>query len=309
MHTSWDPKSPSLLPTIVCYADILGFREMTERAFKSGEAAEFLQRIKHSLATAYERMRKASTLEGAIPPAFDMKVFTDNIVVAYPLRDPAEYFGEPELGTLMMLFAEMQASLASDGFILRGAIASGDHYQDDDIAYGEALLEAVDLDKSGGPPRLVIGSSVEPLILKHLSWYSDGWAPHHDWLLEDPLDGRLFVDYLGAAFQFFPDDPIHYELLAAHSENVRRGLSVHKSNPGVRAKYKWAATYHNYICHKFADQYTVRGYGEPDPEQVAIMEEAKRVLEYLVPSEALIEEQQPPRPLDAKRLQERLAKD
>ena len=42
MSTTWDPESPSLKPTIVCYADILGFRSMTERALKSGTEGEFL---------------------------------------------------------------------------------------------------------------------------------------------------------------------------------------------------------------------------------------------------------------------------
>ena len=37
MPPDWDPKSPSLLPTIVCYADILGFRGMTEPAHELGE--------------------------------------------------------------------------------------------------------------------------------------------------------------------------------------------------------------------------------------------------------------------------------
>ena len=169
MTTCWDPESPSLLPAIVCYADILGFRAMTELALESGEERDFLRRIKRSLEKAYEKVRNAKTLDGAVPSIFDMKVFTDNIVVACPLLNLSGNHGEPELGTLLVLFAEVQASLASDGWLLRGGIALGDHYQDDDIVYGKALLEAVDLDKSGGPPRLVIGPSVEPLIANHLS--------------------------------------------------------------------------------------------------------------------------------------------
>ena len=84
MTTLWDPQSPSLRPTIVCYADLLGFRAATQRAFRSGTEADFLQRIKRSLDKTYEIVRKAKTLSGAISSLFDMKVFTDNIVVAYP---------------------------------------------------------------------------------------------------------------------------------------------------------------------------------------------------------------------------------
>ena len=306
MPMSWDQNSPSLLPTMICYADILGFRNMTEQALKSGTAVEFLLRVKHSLAEAYGKVREDATLGDEIPPRFDMKVFTDNIVVAHPLGNPGRDLGEPELGTLLMLFAQVQAGLAADGFFLRGAVAAGWHYQDDDIAYGNALLEAVDLDKSGSPPRLVIASSVEPLILKHLSWYHGVRAPHHAVLLEDPSDGRLFVDYLRTAFANFPDGPVNWDLLGAHSKEVSEGLQKYKSDANVGPKYAWLATYHNYACRTFADRFRFRGDWEPDPEAVAANEEAQLALEHLVPLEARPDEQ-PPRPLDAQRLQQRLA--
>ncbi len=150
MGVNWDPKTPSLLPAIICYADILGFRSMTKGAFESCAEEKFLQRIKRSLDAAYKRVREAQTLRGKVPSIFDMKVFTDNIVIAYPLPDPNIDDGEFELGTVLMLFAEVQAGLAEDGFFLRGAITKGPHYQDQDIVYGNAFLDAVDLDKSGG---------------------------------------------------------------------------------------------------------------------------------------------------------------
>ena len=306
MRPSWDPKSPSLLPTIVCYADILGFRALTERAHKLGQETEFLQRIKRSLTAAYETVREAKTIYGWDISFFDMKVFTDNIVVAYPLLAPDYDFGEPELVDLLMLLAQVQASLAADGFLLRGAIAFGDHYQDDDIAYGKALIEAVDLDKSGGSPRLVVALSVEFLISKHLSWYEDrGWTPYHEQLLEDPYDGQLFINYLGSAFEHFPDGPIDHELLASHGEIVYEGLKAYQSNPRVRAKYEWMAMYHNYVCRSFANR-SYQGDKEADAEQVAIAGEAQRVLEHIVPCEGLASEQCP-QPLDVQRLRQRLA--
>ena len=306
-RTSWNPKSPSLIPTIVCYADILGFRSRTEHAFKSGKERKFLRKIKRSLATAYEQVRAIETSNGLEPSIFDVKFFTDNIVVAYPLFEPDSDLGEPELGTLLILFAGVQASLASDGFLLRGAIASGDHYQDNDIVYGKALLEAVDLDKSGGPPRLVIGPSVEPLVLKHLEFYDDiRRSPHYSYLLEDPRDGLLFVNYLRVAFEHFPYDRIDNQLLAAHRKEVRRGLREHKSDTSVLKKYKWLATYHDYICRTFADQFQVRGDEGVDLEKMAFSEDAQHALDYLVHPVAQPEELSP-RPLDAQRLRQRLA--
>ena len=181
------------------------------------------------------------------------------------------------------------------------------HYQDDDIAYGEALLEAVDLDKSGTSPRLVIGPSVEALISKQLSSYDDNlWAPHYYQLLEDPRDERLFVNYLSATFEYFPDGPIDWWLLEKHKENVLEGLRKYEADPRVWRKYMWAAIYHNYVCETFADQFQGRGDGEVDPEEAAIGAEAQRVVDYLVPIKAPPEEWIP-RQLNALRLRQRLA--
>ena len=265
---------------------------MTECALKSGRESEFLQRIKRSLAAAYDEVREAATLIEGEPPVFDMKVFTDDIVVAYPLLEPGRDLGEPELVTLLDLFAHVQARLSADGFFLRGAITAGRHYQDQDIAYGEALLEAVDLNESGKPPRLVIGSSTERLIAEHLSWYGGGWAPHHDQLLEDSCDGQLFVNYLKVAYENFPDGPIDYPFLAAHGKRVHRNLRAYEPDTRERQKYEWIATYHNYVCQTLAEQ----------------IGEARPALDHLVSIENL-DPQQPPRPLDAQRLRQRVTMD
>lgn len=300
----WDPQLPSLLPTIVCYADILGFRDMTERAIESGTEGEFLQRIKRSLATAYKRVRDTATLNGTETSLFDMKVFTDNIIVAYPLSNPTWDRGEPELGRLLILFAQVQAGLAADGFFLRGAITAGQHYQDQDIAYGKALLEAVDLNRPGKPPRLVIGNSIEPLISEQLSWYAD-WAPHYDLLFEDACDGRLFLNYLEAAFECFPDGPIDHHLLAKHRTRVRTGLRVYESHPRVWSKYAWIANYHDYVCQTFGNRFRVQGGEEADPEETAAGVDAHHVLSHLLRFEDQATVRSP-MPLNEQRLKQRV---
>ena len=305
LQVNWDSQSPSLLPALVCYADILGFSAMTEHAFKSGKGNEFLQRIKASVATAYERVREFATLVGVDPPIFEMKVFSDNIVAAHPLHNVDRDGGEPELGRLLDLFAYVQAILAADGFFLRGAISSGQHYQDQDLVYGDAFLEAATLDKSSTPPRLVIGPSVEPLILEHLSYYYDGVTPHHRYLLEDPGDGRLFLNYLNWVFDFFPPGPINHNLLAEHREKVSENLHRYASNEKILKKYIWLATYHNYVCHTFAEQHYTRGDIGADPEELAIAAHARRTLDHLIDFEAP-PEVQPPRPLDKERLRQRV---
>ena len=108
---------------------------------------------------------------------------------------------------------------------------------------------------------MVMAPSVESLILKHLSWYSDGDAPHHESILHDPRDGRLFLNYLHWVLGNFPDF-LHYETLDAHRKQLTANLREYESEQSVWEKYEWIATYHNYACTELADRYRV-----PDPER------------------------------------------
>ena len=302
MRKSWDSKSPSLLPAFICYADILGFSDLIKQAFRLGEEEKLLERIQNSVSAAYRIAREAATFDRDEPPFFGIKVFTDNILIASPLLVPNRDYGEPELGYLLAVLSEVQASLAADGFLLRGAITVGRHYQDRDIAFGEALLEAVKYDKSGGPPKLVLAPSVESRVSKHLSWYGDGnRTTHHSHLLEDPQDGRLFVNYLAAAYQFFPDGPVDYKLFEQHGEVVRKGLREYEHKPKIHNKYVWLASYHNFVCQMFAEDFQDYSGEWADSHDAAVGVEAHRALDYLVAVEAG-SEVRPPRPLDARRL-------
>ena len=305
MQESWDPKSPSLYPAIVCYADILGFSAMVEQAFESGRGNDFLQTIKTSVAAAYERAREFAGAIGLDSPVFDVKVFTDNVVVAYMLRNSGRDYGEPELGALLMILADIQTRLAADGFFLHGAIASGLHYQDQNIVYGDAFLRAAALDKSGTPPRLVIESSVERLVLKYLPSFRDKTTPYHRQLLEDPRDGRLFLNYLKAAFDFFPPGPIDHDRLEAHGQEVSANLHTYESNEKILEKYTWLATYHNYVCHTFAERYYIRGDAEGDPEEMVFAAHAEHTLGHLIDFEAE-PDHLVPRLLSEERLRERV---
>lgn len=307
MPRNWDPASPSLLPAIVCYADILGFRSLTEHAYESGKESEFLQKIKNALAEVYETLNNAQTFDGLADPVFGVKAFTDNIVVAHPVSSPDYRLGEPELGTLLSLFAQVQARLVVDEFLLRGGVAFGDHYQDDNIVFGKAFLDAVDLDKSKKEPKMFITPSVEALVAEHLSLYGDNpEAPLYQQLLEDPSDGHLFINYLWTAFEHFPPAPIDRDLLASHRDIVLKNLKRYRSCRSVRAKYEWMAVYHNYVCHAIANQYPDEGGSEADGEYVAQVMEAQSALDYLLPCEGLPSDQRP-RPIDAQRLRVRLA--
>lgn len=313
MTTNWDSETPSLLRAIVCYADILGFKRKTRDAFRCKKESEFLNTITLALEAAYGVVRRfAAPEKEGDPPLFEMKVFTDNVVVAFPHRNPLVELGESEFATLLILFSEVQTTLAAHGFLLRGAITEGRHYQDDNIVFGEAFLEAVAHDQSGSAPRLVVGPSLEPWILLQIENYADASAPHYDELLEDTNDQVLFINYLATAFEDFPEERINWPLLDLHKGTVLRGLREYESDQSVREKYEWLARYHNFVCHNFAERCAEQRSVALDEEDLAYIAEAQQALDYIVPLENEPEGQQF-RILDEQcllqRVQERLASD
>jgi hypothetical protein len=201
---------------------------------------------------------------------YALKIFTDNIVLGYPLQRPHFDHGEPELGDIFGTFAEFQAGLAMEGFFIRGGIAFGEHYMDDDIVFGKALLEAVEQDKGGGPPRITIAPSALEKLDRQLAFYGEPErAPHNEYLLKDS-DGGIFLNYLSEAFYAFPEGGILLDMIEGHQNALIEGLKTYKSNPGVRAKFEWAARYHNFVCNDYAERY----------------EDAKGLTDYLVEIES-----------------------
>jgi len=279
--------TPTMLPSFVCYADILGYSQISRESIRSGNGPQFLQKLRKALSNAYERVREQSkSWSEEAPSFFAVKVFTDNIVVGYPLRQHEFDYGEPEFGNIMSTFSEFQLGLAMEGFFLRGGIAYGNHYMDDDIVFGDALLQAIDQDKSGGPPRLSLTPSTTELVRRQLGFYGKTiWAPQYEDLLEDS-DGTVFLNYLNEAFCSFPDSGIFLEIIEGHYLNIISGLKDHRGNTGVRAKFEWAARYHNFVCKEFAEKHPLPNDPDCDEIYAAATEEAQRLLNYIIDIES-----------------------
>ncbi len=158
---------------------------------------------------------------------------------------------------------------------------------DDDIVFGDALLEAVAQDKGGGPPRITLTPSVIELVRHQMGFYGEDISntPHYEDLLED-ADGSIFLNYLGEAFSVFPDEGIIFEIIKGHQEHIINGLKEYRGNPSVRAKYEWLARYHNFVCNEIAGMYQISPL-EADETLIAAGAEALQLLDYRIDIESL----------------------
>lgn len=279
MPSAWSRKKPKFLPSLVCFADILGFSDLTKEAIREGRGDGFLAHLTGALDRAYQEMRNARRRT----PWFEMTVLTDNVVVAFPLTSLQHDGGEPELMMMFDTFTELQCMLALDGYFDRGAITYGRHYMDRNTAVGDALIEAVELEKvTGSPPRLVVSDGVKELIARYEPWYGNHGPPALDFLLEDPNDGKLFLHYLDQAFIAWPDGGIGFDVFTRHRDRVTENLLKYRHNDHVRTKYEWTANYHNFVCEDFARGHPISFSEYADEEAQAANAQAQELHDYLL---------------------------
>jgi hypothetical protein len=243
-------RRPNFLPAIVLHADILGWRDSVLNAFSTGTQLSFLRSRRRILRKAYSIVRRRAIWgDRTKKPLFAVKVFTDNLVIAMPAWTGRGGKFEPEIGMMFGICVDLQLALALEGLFLRGGLALGWHYMDRDMALGDALLEAVEMDRHGMPPRISLTPSAKRLVRLHAGFYLGGIerAPHRNHLLIDD-NGTIFIDYLSEVFALIDDGVIFADALAKHRKAILRSLPPERAD--LYEKFSWVARYHNYTCQR-----------------------------------------------------------
>lgn len=139
---------PDLKPSLVCFADVLGWTRRTEQAFKQGKAVELLRQARSALSAAYDGIRDlGKAYWGEDTKHHEVKTFSDNIVIGMPIMEWSTRGTQRDLGFLLDGLSILQLQLASKGFFIRGGVAVRNHRMDQDFVYGSALLEAARQDE------------------------------------------------------------------------------------------------------------------------------------------------------------------
>lgn len=240
--------SPSLHLSVTAFLDILGYQQYVASSFAKGNGQAELIRLKQALDKAYENLRNSSKTSGD-KRRFEVRAFTDNLVLGKPVFSPHESLGE--LMSIIMYVAWLQAELAVSGYFIRGGIAVGDLYMDQDLIFGPALMEAYAGEHEiAAFPRVVLCSSARALYESDLWYHGNSFVP--DLLIDS--DNQVFVDYLEATVMIaYPDDRPFVEFLHGNRQALESKLAEFKATPRIRQKYEWAACYHNSFCEKYPD--------------------------------------------------------
>jgi hypothetical protein len=259
-----DHGKPIFHQSVVAFIDVLGYEDMVLASEAAGHNYDFLVHLRNTLTNAIQyldedRGEKILILHPKLfkKDLYRIRIFTDNIVIGYPVRDDAE----SELGRVFSLLAYFQLEMVMHGFFLRGAIAVGDLFMDDIVVFGKGLIEAYrgERDKARDP-RIILTDSATKAVEKHLKYYA---SPSHSPQARDlyiDADGQYFLNYLDTILIAEDEHGPFYEELDKHKRAVETCLDKYRSRPAIWSKYAWAANYHNFFCdqsHYFSEEHRV----------------------------------------------------
>jgi len=250
--------APRLRPSVFALIDILGYSALISEAESSGEQEELLNSLYAAL------LAGRNGLEGKGPglpelkklgrkDLYVLKAFTDNIVIAWPIRSDAEV----ELGQAITKLTNFQFSMSLRGFFIRGAIAIGSAYVDDIAVFGDALTDAyLGESKLARDPRIILTKSSVAATKRHLDYYGNPrHSPQASYLLKDS-DGQWFLNYLEAVMIAVDEAGPFYEEFVQHKSAVEAKLQRYANDPVIFAKYAWVASYHNFFCDLHARHFS-----------------------------------------------------
>lgn len=264
--------------SMVIFLDVLGFKSK----LKNMETNEDFQKIYDDLYYVQnEFAQKSDEHEKKYEQSIGktVQVFSDCVVISLSLE--SKMAGSS--GTFDPFLAELhyfglcQMTCVCNGIFIRGGIAIGDWYYEDNILISPALLEAYDLEREISVyPVLTISKDAFNFFKKHphRNYYNEDIEPiRHLFRRYRTESGKFYhcLDYLGIGYDGAADwytnddlkrykaerdgDKKHDILRKSYMENQRYYLLGHKkailkaiksvNNDKVLEKYLWLVKYHN----------------------------------------------------------------
>ena len=212
---------------VVAFIDILGSSEEMKR-----DPQNALNTVHNAYNDALEIY---NTIFNVHRDKVQIRIFSDNIV----LSCPSESIGiEAALHLIVVLSALIQEKLLHYSVLSRGGIARGDFFRDETMIWGNALVQAYNLECAIAIyPRIVI----HPSLIADVGYFkkkSNGDGNDLiNWITQDQ-DGLCYVDYFNTKLI---KDPL-LMLTIFLGDNERRETN-HSQNLKVAQKIIWHGNY------------------------------------------------------------------
>ncbi len=234
---------------IVVFVDILGFRDLITRMPTDPDlysrVGGLLKTIQQKVEDHYSKGQPSRLYGGEDPQIVpQMAHFSDSIVMSFPLYD----FDLPA-ALAILLAQELTIKLLVSGVFIRGGIASGWTYHEQNMLFGAGIIAAYELEnRIAHVPRILVAEEVVGLL-------SDDNAYIREQYLGQDSDGCWFIKpfsgFLGGRLpqemqndSSFRDKVV--EQFECTREHIQKELARAKDKgPDRLAKYGWLANQFN----------------------------------------------------------------
>lgn len=166
---------------------------------------------------------------------------------------------ESKFGNIVSSLIEFQRDMIFKfGFLIRGGIVYDKVYSDDNIIYGNGIVNATNLEKQTKFPRIAICKELKETLDKRIRYFygDEYWGDKEIIKLEG--DSEYFLNYLEDR-DFFCE-----ELIIQHKELIEKNIGIFQENlkkvskesndyvkiQDILQKYEWLKKYHNFYVEK-----------------------------------------------------------
>jgi hypothetical protein len=135
-----------------------------------------------------------------------------------------------------------------EGVASRGGIDIGEFYADAQFVFGPALNSAYRLEsKTAVFPRIVLGHAA---LERAVGECHTGDLGTYESMLAVDEDDQVFVDYLGDLPYTVEEERDTVEPLTIHRDHVTGWLAEYRDHERIGPKYRWMASFHNWIVER-----------------------------------------------------------
>ena len=233
---------PALRDSFAGFVDELGFSARIEQ-LTSEELRDDI--------TRYDAVRlNFGTPSGELDQQLRVLYFSDNVGLAMPVVPQKQDGG---LHRLLTVVAAYQMEMSLGGRFTRGGIARGQLYADHSFITGEALVRAVNLEKTAKFPRVVVGEGClgpemrkTPVDAKEASSDMTNTIGNLGNLIIRDND-KVIVNYLSVLFNGSYEEWRTRIVLENHRDHIRQRIEKFKDDESIFSKYQWLASYHDFV--------------------------------------------------------------
>lgn len=201
---------PELEDSVVAFIDILGFKGLLKDPAHFNELFKVIKNIS-------KQNRNHEVKDGKVFP--NLTSFSDCIVLSLPLSKFEKNIGRT-VNSLLGFLQQIPDSLMYGGYLLRGGLARGEIYHKNGVVFGNALIEAYELESNkADTPRILVS---EHLAKEYNKIYDPEIKHQCNFLSVDENDNNYYLDYLKLLFKD------HSEARYRHKNNTNINIEKYK---------------------------------------------------------------------------------